>query len=174
MLSEVTWSEKFGEDTFQIHCDIKGKTFLMIIDEGSLSNLASTYVVEKYGLETVEHPHPYQLRGNDDHDAILVTRRVLVPFSVGRYEDEVVCDVVPLHASHVVIGKPWVEGRGAAYDEKKKRYKFHFDNRRIQLVCLSREQMDEGRAYMRKQFEAREVKMEVEVRDEKKEVELRK
>jgi hypothetical protein len=32
---------------------------------------------------------------------------VLVSFSIGRYKDEVVCDVVPMHAGHILLGRPW-------------------------------------------------------------------
>jgi hypothetical protein len=36
-----------------------------------------------------------------------VTRQVLVALSIGKYEDEVLCDVVPMHACHLLLGRPW-------------------------------------------------------------------
>ena len=36
-----------------------------------------------------------------------VNRQVLVSFSIGRYKDEVLCDVVPMHVGHILLGKPW-------------------------------------------------------------------
>jgi hypothetical protein len=32
---------------------------------------------------------------------------VLVALSIGKYEDEVLCDVVPMHACHLLLGRPW-------------------------------------------------------------------
>jgi hypothetical protein len=28
-------------------------------------------------------------------------------FAIGKYSDEVMCDVVPIHASHLLLGRPW-------------------------------------------------------------------
>jgi hypothetical protein len=30
----------------------------------------------------------------------------LIAFVVGKYSDEVMCDVVPMHASHLLLGRP--------------------------------------------------------------------
>ena len=31
-------------------------------------------------------------------------KQVLVPFSIGKYLDEVLCDVVSMYASHILLG----------------------------------------------------------------------
>ena len=36
-----------------------------------------------------------------------MTKQVVVPFSIGKYVDEVLCDVVPMQASHILLGRPW-------------------------------------------------------------------
>ncbi|KAF7815181.1 uncharacterized protein G2W53_029150 [Senna tora] len=36
-----------------------------------------------------------------------VTKQVLISFPIGKYKDEVLCDVVPMQASHLLIGRPW-------------------------------------------------------------------
>nr|GEX10508.1 reverse transcriptase domain-containing protein [Tanacetum cinerariifolium] len=46
---------------FKTKCTSKGKICDMIIDGGSYENVASTYMVEKMGMKTEEHPEPYQL-----------------------------------------------------------------------------------------------------------------
>ncbi|KAL5550396.1 hypothetical protein UlMin_000572 [Ulmus minor] len=53
----------------------------------------STYLVEKLALTTLKHPHPYRLQWLNDCGEIKVTRQVLVALSIGKYEDEVLCDV---------------------------------------------------------------------------------
>ncbi|GJV49791.1 reverse transcriptase domain-containing protein [Tanacetum coccineum] len=46
---------------FRIKCTSKGKICDMIIDGGSCENVVSTYMVEKLGMKTEDHPKPYQL-----------------------------------------------------------------------------------------------------------------
>jgi hypothetical protein len=35
-----------------------------------------------------------------------VNKQVLVAFSIGKYYDEVLCDIVPIQASHLLLGRP--------------------------------------------------------------------
>jgi hypothetical protein len=37
---------------------------------------------------------------------VMVNKQVLISFLVEKYKDEVLCDVVPIHASHLLLGKP--------------------------------------------------------------------
>ncbi|GKE47679.1 reverse transcriptase domain-containing protein, partial [Tanacetum coccineum] len=46
---------------FRTKCTSKGKICDMIIDGGSCENVVSTYMVEKLGMKTEDHPEPYQL-----------------------------------------------------------------------------------------------------------------
>nr|GEV72438.1 hypothetical protein [Tanacetum cinerariifolium] len=46
---------------FRTKCTSKGKVYDMIIDGGSCENVVSTYMVEKLGMKTKDHPKPYQL-----------------------------------------------------------------------------------------------------------------
>nr|GEZ38621.1 hypothetical protein [Tanacetum cinerariifolium] len=46
---------------FRTKCTSKGKVCDMIIDGGSCKNVVSTYMVEKLGMKTEDHPEPYQL-----------------------------------------------------------------------------------------------------------------
>jgi hypothetical protein len=39
--------------------------------------------------------------GLHDH---MITRFALVAFAIEKYSDEVMCDVVPIHASHLLLG----------------------------------------------------------------------
>jgi hypothetical protein len=38
---------------------------------------------------------------------VKVNKQVLVAFTIGRYSDEVLCDVVPMNAGHILLGRPW-------------------------------------------------------------------
>ena len=37
----------------------------------------------------------------------MLTHQVLVSFQIGKYEDEVLCDVVPMEATYILLGRPW-------------------------------------------------------------------
>jgi hypothetical protein len=54
----------------------------------------------------------------------MVTRQVLVALSIGKYKDEVLCDVVPMHASHLLLGRPWQYDRKAMHDGFTNKYSF--------------------------------------------------
>ena len=50
-------------------------------------------------------------------------------FSIGRYKDEVLCDVVPIHASNLLLGRPWQFDRRATHDGHRNRYSFVKDEK---------------------------------------------
>ena len=101
---DESWVRK---NVFHTKCTSFGKVCLVIIDSGSFENVVSLEMVQKLKLDTIPHPHPYQLcwlqKGND----INVTKRCLVSFSIGKYyKDEVWCDVAPMDACHLLLGRP--------------------------------------------------------------------
>ena len=49
------------ENLFHTRCFVNNKVCSVIIDGGSCTNVASTYLVEKLALTTLKHPQPYQL-----------------------------------------------------------------------------------------------------------------
>jgi hypothetical protein len=61
-------------------------------------------MVEKLQLQTRRHPHPYRMQWLNDCGSIKVSSSVRVPISVVAYVDEVECDVVPMHACHLLLG----------------------------------------------------------------------
>jgi hypothetical protein len=50
------------ENLFHARCFVNNKVCNDIIDGGSCTNVASTYLVEKLALTTLKHPHPYRLQ----------------------------------------------------------------------------------------------------------------
>jgi len=63
-----------------------------------------------------------------------VTKEVLVAFFIRKYVDEVLCNVVPMHASHILLGRPYKKVR---HDKIKNRYSFEKDGRTYTLTSLS-------------------------------------
>ena len=104
-----------GDDTlwlrnniFRTRCTTKGKVCTVIIDGGSCENMVATTMVEKLGLTPEPHPDPYQLTWLKKGNIVKVNQRCLVKFSIGsRYSDEIWCEVIPMDACHLLLGRPW-------------------------------------------------------------------
>jgi len=79
----------------------------MIVDGGSCTDVASTRVVEKLELPTISHTKPYKLQWLSEERELIVNKQVLIALSIGKYKDEVLCDVVPMEATHVLLRRPW-------------------------------------------------------------------
>lgn len=92
---------------FRTRCVINSKPFILIIDSGSQENIIGKSVVEKLKLSVEKHPSPYSIGWIKSVGDIRVTERCRVPFSIGRYRDEVYCDVVDMEACHILFGRPW-------------------------------------------------------------------
>lgn len=79
----------------------------LIVDSGSCTNIASVTLVEKLGLATTKHPRQYKLKWLNDKEEIKVSKQVEVPFSIGQYHDQILCDVAPMQAGHILPCRPW-------------------------------------------------------------------
>ena len=73
------------ENIFHTRCLINNKVCNVIIDGGSVTNVASTTLVEKLNLPTIRHPRPYKLQWLNECGEIKVDKQVLVSFSIGKY-----------------------------------------------------------------------------------------
>ena len=150
-------AEQQRENIFHTRCLVQGKVCMLIIDGGSCANVASSEMVEKLNLATLKHPHPYKLQWLNECGEIRVTKQVLVSFSIGNYKDEILCDVVPMHASHILLGRPWQFDRRVIYDGFLNRYTLKHNNKTIQLVSLSPQQVQEDQLKMSQARRASEV-----------------
>lgn len=61
-----------------------------------------------------------------------VDKQVLISFSIGRsYKDEVLCDVLPMEACHMLLGRPWQFDRKVKHDGRKNTYGFKVDGKLV-------------------------------------------
>ena len=112
-----------------------------------------------------------------------MSKQELIAFAVGKYRDEVWCDVVPMHTGHLLLGRPWQFDCKAKYDGYKNRYSFIKDGRLITLVPLTHSQVLEDQLRMKeaREKERKEKAFEkkhhsersVEVEDERKGAEVK-
>ena len=149
-------------DWFYTRCHIKDKVCSLAIDKGCEVNLASTVLVEKLNLPTIDHLRPYKLQS--DSGDIWITKHTLVPFRIGQYVDEVLCDVVPIQVTHVLLGQWWMFNREVKYDGYTNKYSFTFNGRRTRLVSLNSKQLCIDLAYMKSEHERYSMKKELEER----------
>jgi hypothetical protein len=77
----------------------------MINDNGSCTNIVSSTLVRKLNLNTSKHVKPYKLQWLNEYGEVRMTKQVLVSFIVGKFKDEVICDIVPKYATHLLLGR---------------------------------------------------------------------
>lgn len=70
-----------------------------------------------------------------------MTKKVLIKFNIGSYHDEVLCDVVPMQACHLLLGRPWEYDVGVKHDQRPNKYAFYKDGKKHILDPLSPFQM---------------------------------
>ena len=61
----------------------------------------------------------------------------MVPITIGRYQDEIVCDVLPMDSSHILLGRPWQYDKRAVHDGFTNRHSFIHRDKKIVLAPLS-------------------------------------
>lgn len=89
----------------------------------------------KLSLKSEAHPTPYSLAWLSRGTTVVVDRRVLVDFSIqGKYSDSVWCDIVPMDACHILLGRPWQFDRAVIYDGRANTYNFLFNGIKYTLV----------------------------------------
>lgn len=98
-------TEQQWENIFHTRCHVHDKVCSIIIDGGSCTNIASTTLVEKLVLVLIKHPRPYKLQWLNDSGEVRVNKQVVISFSIGGYSDKIVCDVVPMQAGHILLGR---------------------------------------------------------------------
>lgn len=119
---------------FESTCTINGKVCRFIIDSGSCENVIATDAVNKLALTSEMHPKPYSLAWLQGGNNITVDRRVLVNFLIGsKYVDSVWCDIVPMDACHLLLGRLWKFDRSVLHDGRNNTYNLIFPGLKLVL-----------------------------------------
>jgi hypothetical protein len=93
------------ENIFHTRCHVQNKICNLIINDGSYTNIANTELVEKLNFHTTKYFIPYKLQWLNDTGEVKVNKQVLVVFSIGKYYDEVLYDIVPMQVIHLFLGR---------------------------------------------------------------------
>ncbi|KAJ9563958.1 hypothetical protein OSB04_009118 [Centaurea solstitialis] len=134
---EVDPNDEQREQIFHSRCTIKGKVCSLIIDSGSCTNVASTNLINKLGILTSSNPNPYKLQWLNQGSDMKVTKQALLSFSIGKsYQDQVLCDVIPMDACHMLLGRPWQYDRRVLHDGYQNTYSFVMNKKKVILEPL--------------------------------------
>jgi hypothetical protein len=83
----------------------------IIVDNGSCNNIASHELVDTMGFKQWCHTNPHKMQWLNDCGVLRVKQVVTVPFSIGKYNDHVECDMVPMQACQLLLERPWLYDR---------------------------------------------------------------
>ena len=85
------------------------------------------------------------------------------------------CDVIPMHAGHLLLGSPWQFDRKVNHDGFKNRYSFVKYNKTITLVPLTPRQVYEDQMKLKKENDLKKnCEAESSKKDDEKESERKK
>jgi hypothetical protein len=125
---------------FQTQCIVKDTTCKLIIDGGSYTNVVSKSLVDSLALPTWKYPQPHCVEWLYNSGKLKVTHKVRLKFSVGNYEDIVVCDVLPMDACHVLLGRPWQFDRRSTHEGRSNVYSlWHKGKRHVLQPTLDKD-----------------------------------
>ena len=137
------------ENLFHTRCLVQEKVCSLIIDGGSCTNVASAELVEKLGLQVFKHPKPYLLQWINDEGGLKITKQVKVLLSVGKYQDEITCDVAPLEASHILLGRPWQYDKRSVHDGFTNRYTFIHKEKQVTLAPMTPQEVHQDQMHLK-------------------------
>ncbi|XP_027357157.1 uncharacterized protein LOC113866528 [Abrus precatorius] len=160
--------ESRRENIFHTRCSINGKVCMVIINGGSCTNVASARLVSKLNLATRPHPRPYKLQWLSEDGEVQVRQQVEVKIFIRKYKDNVLCDVVPMEASHILLERPWQFDTRAIHDGYSNKTSFMHQNKKIVLKPLSLKEVCEDQVTMRERIaqERKELQQESSLKKE--------
>ncbi|XP_074271465.1 uncharacterized protein LOC141595399 [Silene latifolia] len=96
-------------------------------------------------VHNLEHPNPYKLRWLNKGVEVKVDKQCLAPYSIVKvYKDEVICDVFPMDAYHLLFGRPWEFDRNTTHQGKENIYSFKHEGKKVTLTPLPPNQRNYG------------------------------
>ena len=110
--------------------------FDLIVDSGSCENIIGREVVKQLQLPVEKHPNPYTIGWIKAAEKIEVSERCKVSFSIGKYQDEVYCDIVNMDACHLLFGRPWQFDVDAKHAGKENTYRLEKGGVKYSLLPL--------------------------------------
>ncbi|XP_059288741.1 uncharacterized protein LOC132042141 [Lycium ferocissimum] len=137
------------KNLFHARCKILDKVCSLIIDGGSCTNAVNQFLVESMKVPTRKHPSPYKLQWFNESGEMRVTKQAIIQLSIGRYSDEILCDVVPMQACHILLGRPWQFDVDAQHSGRTNKYSFVVKGKKYVLAPLTPHEVREDYRVMK-------------------------
>jgi hypothetical protein len=67
---------------------------------------------------------------------VTFTKQYLVEFKIGRYNDKILCDVIPMDVCHLLLGRPWQYDRNVIHDGRMNKYTLEKNGRTHMLLPI--------------------------------------
>ena len=90
-----------------------------------------------------------KLQWLSDNGELVVDKQVLLTFYIGNYVDDVLYDMVPMEAGHVLLRRPWQYDRDIVHNGVTNRYSFLHKGKKVVLSPLSPSEVCEDQIKMR-------------------------
>ena len=103
---------------------MQDKVCKSITDGGSFTNAISSDLVHALSLFARRLPAPRYMQWMNQSGTLKITHKVRVKFSIGNYVDSVDCDVAPMTACHLLLGRPWQFDVDATHGGRSNHYSF--------------------------------------------------
>jgi hypothetical protein len=97
----------------------------------------SADLVTKIGLTSCAHTHPDYIQWLNNSGKAKITHITCVHFSIGTYHDYANCDVVPMQACSLLLGRPWEFDTEAVHYGKTNKYTLIHKGKNITLLPLT-------------------------------------
>ena len=102
-------------------------------------------MVDKLNVQCEKHHLPYCIAWFKKGNEVTIDKRCLIRFTIGKfYKDEIWCDVIPMDACHMLLGRPWKYDRKVIHDGEKNTYTFWKDGSKVVLLLLKDEKKNEA------------------------------
>ena len=80
---------------------------------------------------------------------MVVNQQVKVKLSIGKYKDKVLCDVVPMEACHILLGRPWQFDRKVIHNGLTNEISLTHNGKKFVLQPLTPIQVEEDEIQMK-------------------------
>lgn len=118
---------------FQTKVKCNNQLCSFVIDGGSCTNVVSEEACKKLGLKNEAYLSPYKVAWVNNAN-LQIQERYFVTYSLGRFTDQVMCDVLPLKMCHILHGHPWLYDKKTKYCGFKNTYSFQQGKKKITMI----------------------------------------
>jgi len=141
------------ENIFHTRCKVLENICSLIVFIGSCYSCYSTMMVENLDQQVIPHPKPYKLEWINEDGELTVDKQVKVSLSVGNYKDEILCDVVPMEACNILLGRPWQFDKKIIHNGLTNKITFTHGEKKFVLYPLTPSQVVNDQVQMKQKRE---------------------